>query len=136
MAILLTSAKRGQKNFILVISTILVIALTAIMIVVFLPEVRSGFTIVPSQEFSYLSSIKIDSDLLDSQQVNTLEDFENVKMIFNYVAKDQNGRQLSGQIEATTKDQAQQMLEVRGFNVLTLQEQVIGRPNPFSALNQ
>ena len=106
------------------------------MVVVFLPEVRSGFTVVPSQEFSYLSGIKIDSDLLDSQQVNTLEDFENVKMIFNYVAKDQNGRQLSGQIEATTKDQAQQMLEVRGFNVLTLQEQVIGRPNPFSALNQ
>ena len=136
MAILLTSAKRGQKNFILVISTILVIALTAIMIVVFLPEVRSGFTIVPSQEFSYLSGIEIDSDLLDSQQVNTLEDFENVKMIFNYVAKDQNGRQLSGQIEATTKDQAQQMLETKGLSVLTLQEQVMGRPNPFSALNQ
>ena len=136
MAILLTSAKRGQKNFILVISTILVIALTAIMIVVFLPEVRSGFTIVPSQEFSYLSGIEIDSDLLDSQQVNTLEDFENVKMIFNYVAKDQNGRQLSGQIEATTKNQAQQILGAMGLNVLTLQEQAIGRLNPFSALNQ
>ena len=136
MAILLTSAKRGQKNFILVISTILVIALTAIMVVVFLPEVRSGFTVVPSQEFSYLSGIKIDSDLLDSQQVIALENFENVKMIFNYVAKDQNGRQLSGQIEATTKNQAQQILGAMGLNVLTLQEQAIGRLNPFSALNQ
>ena len=132
MAIVFTSPKRRRRIFFRIIIISLIFLLFMIFLTIFPPQLKDETQDVSPKGVSDSSSIKINFDVVDSSQFKNLDLFSDVQIKFNYVASDQNGRQVIGSILAVNKDSAKIILEETGLNVSILEESDIGRNEPFA----
>ena len=133
MAIILSPPSKKQGTFVIAIYGVLVLVLAVIFLIVFLPEFQKAVSDAPLKGALGGPDIKIKFNALDADQVKNLEPFEDTFAVFNYVVQDKKGRQFIGQISASSKTEAQQILEPQGLVVLSLEEINVGRSNPFAS---
>lgn len=112
------------------ITALLFLLLFIISLIIFPPDSENQSKNNPLKEVFSVPNVKINFDILDSNQVKSLESFRSVQTQFNYIGQDKNGKQVAGKILAVSKDGAAGLLEGMGFKVSRLQE-IIGRSEPF-----
>ena len=130
MAIVLISSQKRQKIFLWSIATLSVLILSVIPLIIF----SSWFINQPKniiQEGILRPDLRINFNIIDSDQVEDLEPFSGAVTEFTYVVEDKNGRQLVGRVLAVSQDDAKALLEGVGLKVFSLQETNIGREEPF-----
>lgn len=131
MAILFTLKKRKEKVFLWSVIILLALALFSISLFVFPPQVENAL-LNSEKEVSDRSDIKIDLSIIDLEQVKNLEPFlDNAETEFNFIAKDKNGKQMTGNILAPNKDEAIRILKEKGFDVSSIKESNLGKNEPF-----
>lgn len=133
MAIVFISPKKKQRVFFWGITMSLVSFVIIISVIVVMPELLNKTQIIPAGISYDKPFITINLDAVDSLQVKNLEPFVSLETEFAYNVKDQHGKQTAGNISAATKDDAQKLLEGAGFSVLSLQEVMAGRSDPFTS---
>ena len=75
--------------------------------------------------------VTINFKVFDSDQFKSLQSFDTIQFQFNYTAKDQTKKIVSGYIAADSKDEAMKMLQDKGFSDIELQDVSSGRDNPY-----
>ncbi len=131
MAIVLISPKKRQKTFFWVIIFLFVVILIAVSLFIFIPSFRSQIIDIPDSGTYATPDIKLNFNIIDSNQVKNLQPFGSIETEFSYIAKDKNGKQVVGKISEVDRDSAQKSLEQMGFIVSSLQETNVGRTDPF-----
>lgn len=76
--------------------------------------------------------VKINFDVLNSDQVRNLEMFEGPKTDFGYIATDKNGLRVAGHVLASTESDAKNTLEQKGLKVIELKPVSTQRSEPFT----
>lgn len=128
MAIVFISPKQKQKTIIFGIVGIISLVLVIIGLMVFLKKPE---TVPPEQVFK-APKIEINFEILESDKLKNLEDFEGLKNEFNYQATTKDGELQPGKILAVSRKQAIKSLEDLGFSDIVLEEGIeVGRENPF-----
>lgn len=133
MAIVFISPKEKQRVFLGGIITLLVLFLMGISLIVFLPEfISKNQTQVNPVEVPLNPSLMLNFNAIDSEEFKKLQPFDAMETLFAYVIEDKDSQQVSGNISAVSKQEAQKLLESSGFKVLVLQEIGVGNANPFT----
>lgn len=135
MAIILISPQKTQRRFLIVIAIAVLSALLVIAIILLWPlllKVKDRLITAPPQTVSNLPDIKINFDIIDSNQVATLLPFKDIKAEFSYIAENQAGKQVSGTVSAINQGEALQILTGQGLKVSNLQAISVGRNEPFT----
>ncbi len=131
MAILFTSPKRNQQIMIRVSLVVLIILLLGVTVIL-LPSqslvIISSTSIAPNNT----ATVKINFEVLDSNQFKNLEPFSGTQTEFSYIATDKDGKKIVGSMVAETKDAVKKILEQMEFKVSSIEEKNIGRLEPFS----
>ena len=131
MAILFKQSKRKEKIFIWSVIIFVIFVAFFISLVIF-PPFQKSYSI-SGGENSLQYNAKIDLALMDSEQVKNLDIFSGgIKIAFSFVAKDKNGKQITGNISALDKDEAMSILLAKGFSVISIDEFHSIKNNPFS----
>lgn len=130
MAIVFASPKKQRQFSVWIIAIVMVVLFWASSMAIFFNQINATLQVVPMQPASVTVSIPF--ELLDSAAVKALVPFASVATTFDYTAKTATGSQVSGQIQSSTKNDAQAALAQKGLTVLTLQEHPVGRSNPFT----
>jgi hypothetical protein len=131
MAITFVAPKAQRNTFFWIISLGVVLLLSGISLVVFLPGFFQGQGSVNVVPFVG-SDISVNLSILDSAKVKNLEAFGDLDISFAYVVTDAQGTQVSGVISAPTRELARQNLEQGGFKVVSISDLVPLKSNPFA----
>ncbi len=133
MAILFVSPQKTQRMLMLIVISLLIVFLVGFSLTIFWPQFSFGNQDPLLNPTAYQApDIQIDFRAVDSNQFKNLEVFSEVQIEFNYIAKDENDKQIIGVIMATNKDNAQIILEQMGLKASSLEEKNLGRNEPFS----
>jgi hypothetical protein len=127
MAIVFISPKKRQKILIYILLGLICFILIIIALRIFLIKpkpIPPGMVFIPPE-------IKINFEILKSEQVKNLELFEGVKKEFNYQGRTETGEIQTGKIKAVSNEKAQELLEELGLSEIELTEMEISRENPF-----
>ena len=116
-----------------VISLALMVVLSIVSALVFLPELKNAPEDMPLGDFQ-TPNININFALIDSDHVQNLEEFTLIEANFTYVAQNASLRQVAGSIFATTRQEAEQKLEAQNLKVIAIQQAPVGRSEPFKPL--
>lgn len=127
MAIVFISPKKRQMLFISLIAGFFILVLGGIGLDVYLTKPQAAKT----EEYFVSPAIKINWDVLKSDQLTNLEPMPEIQQDFQFSAKTSKGLTKTGIISAGSQDEATQIL--KGLNLLsiTLSELKPGRANPF-----
>lgn len=128
MAIVFVSPREKQKTFLLIITVIFVLLLTMIGSGVFLAKPKP----MPVEQAFLAPTIRINFDILKSDQVAQLEPMPQIEKEFSYQAQTKKGKAQTGKIIASSQDKAVKMLESLDLKVLAIEETKEGRENPFA----
>ncbi len=138
MAIVFISPIEKQRVFFGRLAVLLIVFLIITFLIIFLPgflnKTQNISTKISFNKYGTMadnSNITINFDIIDSNKVKNLKPFDILETEFAYIVQDKNGRQITGNISAVTKDYAQKLLEESDFKVLSLKEISIGRNEPF-----
>lgn len=129
MAIVFISPKRKQKIFLWVIIAASIVVVALVLALVFLPDFFNKDA--PVNVPMLMPTLSINSDILDSNNVKNLEVIGSLPLSFLYVVQDKDGKRSGGTISASSRDDAQAILEGKGYTVVSLQEAGLGRTNPY-----
>lgn len=127
MAIVFISPKQRQKTIIFGIIGLVSLILIIIGLGVFLKKPKA----IPSERVFKPPKIEINFEILESDQLKNLEDFEKLKKEFNYQGKTDEGKTQSGEILAVSQEEAIKSLKELGLFDIVVEEIEIGRENPF-----
>ncbi len=128
MAIVFISPKEKQKIFILGIAGFFLLVLVLIGLAVFLARPKN----VPQEQVFQAPEIKINFDVLKSEQIKNLEIPGAIEKEFSYKATTAKGQEQSGKISAPSQEKAIEILTTLGFSNITFEEAKSGRENPFA----
>ncbi|MBU4204589.1 hypothetical protein KKE19_00195 [Patescibacteria group bacterium] len=128
MAIVFISPKEKQKVFILGIAGLFVLFVIVISLIVFLAKPKE----IPAELVFKAPKIRINFDVLISNEIRNLEFFPEMEKEFNYTARTESGQEKSGNISAPSSEKAIEILTALNLSNITLEEIKIGRTNPFS----
>ena len=131
MAIIFTSPKNKQRALLWVIIIISAVFLTAIFLLVLLPEFLRNSQDIATETLKGQSDATISLNIGNQDKVNMLEPFVELEISFAYVVQDKDGKQIAGSISAADKAIAIKLLEESGFKILSLKEMNLGNDNPF-----
>ena len=137
MAIVFISAKQKQQSFMWGIFILLALLLVAGLLAISLPGFLNPKQVGPAallgggQVKNPPANLAINFSVVDSEKVKALEPFSIKENIFAYTITDKNGRKITGNISAKTKEEAQNLLEGSGYKVVTIVEMIVGRSEPF-----
>lgn len=132
MAIVFISPKKRQKKFFWLLSITVLLAIFTVSSIIFLPEIGSMFNIViVDQPILQGPDIVIQMHVLDTEQVRSLEPFEQLKIEFSYTAKNAEEKEAAGTIMAFDREHAAMLLTSMGLSSLNLTEIRMGRNEPF-----
>lgn len=128
MAIVFVSPKQRQKMFFLGITILFLLLISVVGTVVFFskPAPTSTETIFKKP------NIKIDFTVLDSEQIKESSLMSRIQKEFTYSGITAKGSQESGNIFATTMEEATKTLETKKLTNVSLEEVLVGRENPFT----
>ena len=125
MAIVFKQQKKKKRMSLWVTSVVLLVALSLISLIFFPPQTPDDF-----QDTAGDLNIKI--DVLSSEQVKNLEPFKDaVELDFAYVARDEAGKRVSGNIKATSTSNAEALLMEKGLTVESLRQINSSSQEPF-----
>lgn len=133
MAIILISPKKNQRIFFWAITTLLILFVFAVSLIIFPPGFRQEEELPPLAAVPGAASIKINFNIIDSQQVKGLDAFEPIQSEFSYVGKDKDGKEISGTLMAVSRDEAASKILAMGLQLSILEEKGIGRSEPFTS---
>ena len=136
MAIILVPEKKARGTFTWVVYAALPLVLAAISLFVFLPYFQNTFPMVSDQGNTQEPDIAIHFSALNSDQIRNLEPFDSNLIQFNYLAKDKNGKQVSGHVLADSNIDAKKILEAQQLQIISIEEAVVGRGDPFVSPTQ
>ena len=128
MAIVFVSPRQRQKMFFWGITILFLLILSVVGTTIFFSEPEPT---LPEQVF-VKPEIKINFEVLDSEQVKESLIMERVQKEFTYQAVTDKNEQKSGSIFAASMEEAKKILEDSGLLSITLEEVQIGRENPFT----
>ena len=128
MAIVFVSPKQRQKMFFLGITILFLLFLLVVGTFVFFSKPKP----TPIEQVFIKPNIKINFEILDSEQVKKSLFMERVQKEFNYEAKTDKEEPSSGSVFANSIEEARKILEDAGFLSVVLDETLIGRENPFA----
>ncbi len=129
MAIVFTSPNQQRQTMARVMVVIIImIILGGIGVVVSFELNGSTAVVAPVAN----NSLKINFDIIESDQFKNLESFSGTQTEFTYIATDKNGKKIVGSMVAKTKDDVRKILEQMEFKISSIEEKGIGRSEPFS----
>ena len=131
MAIILVSSKKKKKMFLTIVILSLIFVLFIISLIIFPPSF-GGEPKMISREKIIRPDITINFNVLDSEQVSGLETFVDIKTEFAYTAEDKDGTKVQGSLQSLNKNEVKATLEQSGLKVLTVQEVLLGKNEPFA----
>ncbi len=135
MAILFKQSRRKEKIFLWSVIIVVVLVLFSISLFIFPPFQNSS--LMSKEEIFGQYDAKIDLGLIDSEQVKNLDVFSGaITTEFTFIAKDKNGKQVTGTIAALDKSEATSLLTNKGLDVLSIEESHVIKNNPFSPYYQ
>lgn len=132
MAIVFISPQKKQRMFFITIATLFVMVLFILSLITFIPKIEDKLKNIPENGALNIPDVKINFGTVDSEKVRNMELIREVEREFNYTVQGKDGKQISGRILAPDANGAQKSLEIMGFKILTIEEAVAGRSNPFA----
>lgn len=129
MAIILISSKKRQNKLVGIMTVFLALVLFSIPLVLLNPWLKREPQI-PVEE-TYKPEIKVNIAIIDSQKVKDLVPFTFLQKNFSYTAEDKNGLKVAGRVSAGSQEEAKVNLEKIGLKLLTIEDTVLGRSQPF-----
>lgn len=127
MAIVFTSPKKKQRFLLWIIIIFIIFVLFAVFLIAFPFELGMKNT-----EVFMVPDVKINFDVFNSNQVNSLETFEGPKTDFDYTAVNKNGSRVLGKVSALTESDARNILGKTGLTVIELKPVTTQRSEPFT----
>ncbi len=128
MAIVFISPKERQRVFVLAIAGFFLVLLVLIGFTIILAKPKK----VPEQEVFRAPTIRINFDVLNSEEIKSLEFLPEMEKEFSYTARTTaKGELKSGVISASSEDKARQILTGLGLINIMLTEMKEGRSTPF-----
>jgi hypothetical protein len=127
MAIVFVSPKQKQRLLIFVTIALFVVILVFITLFIFLSKPET----VLVEQSSQRPDIKINFEILDSEQVKNLSVVEKIEQQFSYKATDQNKKIVNGKVTAGSQIVAEEMLKNMKFSDIYVEAISPGRVNPF-----
>ncbi|MDP3882556.1 MAG: hypothetical protein Q8Q48_00685 [Candidatus Staskawiczbacteria bacterium] len=128
MAVVFISPKQRQKTFFLGITIIFLLFLAVVASVVFLSQPK---TVARELVFNK-PKVNVDISVFDSDQFKNLQLFTEMQMQFKYSATTKENKTVTGLVSALSKEDAIKVLTDAGLMVLRVEENEIGRENPFT----
>ncbi len=132
MAIVFVSPKEKQKVFLAGIIALVVLVMAVVAAIIILPSLINSNQNSPVGKTPVAPALVINLSVIDSAQVSSLQPFTTVQTEFTYVVKDKKGKQINGNISATSQQEAQSLLEASGFSVVSVSLTQAGNSEPFT----
>ena len=132
MAVVFISPKQRQKVFFMAITVAFLLFLLIISLGVFLAKPKD----VPQFLVFNVPKVNINMDVFSSDQFKNLQFFGEMEIQYTYKAVDEDGKNETGLISATSIEQARAILEGTGLEVNEIIEAETGRENPFTPYYQ
>lgn len=127
MAVVFISPKKKQRRFFMAALTVFLFLLAAIAFLVLLSQPKSP----PPEVVFNKPKVNLDTKVFESEQFKSLQLFAELKMQFAYTAVTSENRNTSGIIFAVSEDEAREKLEDSGMTVISIEQYIMGRENPF-----
>jgi len=129
MAIVFISPRQRQKIFFQGITIFFILIVGMIALIVFLSKPRE----VPQPLVFTKPKVKIEMDIIGSEEFKYLKAFVGIQPQFHYVGYDEKGKKLQGLLNAESEEEAREKLKMMGISSIEeLKEILPGRENPFS----
>ena len=130
MAIIFISRDKKQNTFRGIITLVLILILFVIPFIVFTSFLSDESKNIFVEEISK-PDLNINFNIINSEEVKSLESFPIAKIEFSYSALDKNNKKVVGKILAVDKNDALNILEKAGLKSINLEEVNIGKKEPF-----
>jgi hypothetical protein len=132
MAVVFISPKQRQKTFFLGITIIFLLFLIVLAFVVFLAQPQK---VAPELVFNK-PKVNVDMSVFDSDQFKNLQLFVEMQTQFKYSALTKENKIITGFISAESREDATKILNSAGLGVQSIEENKVGRDNPFVPYSQ